>query len=73
MTDDGHPGDTAPVYYCTTAGGILGVKPVGRGLSRIGEIFSGVEKWISGLHYPERKTGNPLFYIRGGALRLKTH
>ena len=29
-------------------GGVLGVKKVGRALSRTGELFSGVEKWIPG-------------------------
>jgi hypothetical protein len=32
-------------------GGVLDVKKVGRALSRVGEFFSGVEKWISGFHY----------------------
>jgi hypothetical protein len=32
------------------AGGVLDVNKVGRALSRTGELFSGVEKWISGSH-----------------------
>ena len=31
-------------------GGVLGVKKVGRALSRTEELFSGVENWISGFH-----------------------
>jgi hypothetical protein len=31
-----------------TPGGVLDVKKMGRALSRTGELFSGVEKWISG-------------------------
>jgi hypothetical protein len=37
-------------YYI---GGVLDVKrkKVGRALSRTGELFSGVENWVSGFHY----------------------
>ena len=54
-------------------GGVLDVKKMGRALSlsRTGELFPGVEKWVSGFHYSRSKeTGTPLFYTRDGTLRL---
>jgi hypothetical protein len=32
------------------AGGVLDIKKMGMALLRTGELFSGVEKWVSGSH-----------------------
>jgi hypothetical protein len=39
---------------------------VDRALSRTGELFSGVEKWIYGFHYPERNRKSAFLYPRRG-------
>jgi hypothetical protein len=48
-------------------GGVLDEKKVGRALSRTGEIFSGVEKRISGFHEPERNQNSTFLHPRRGS------